>query len=210
MIRATNLEIRAGGFCLQGLDLAVEAREYAVLMGRTGCGKTTLLEAIGGLVPIHAGRLEIGGRDVTHARPGERGIGYVPQDGALFPRMRVRDQIAFSLDLRRRSTEEIRQRVAELASQLEIEALLDRFPGKLSGGERQRVALARALAFGPSVLLLDEPLSALDERTREEVACLLARVHEELQFTALHVTHSSHEAEQLADRVLRLVDGRIE
>jgi ABC-type sugar transport system ATPase subunit len=146
---------------------------------------------------------------VTHDAPGERGIGYVPQDGALFPTFKVRDQLGFALHLRRRPPGEINTRVAQLADELSIAHLLDRLPQHLSGGERQRVALGRALAANPKVLLLDEPLSALDEELRDDLAVLLKRVQREHGVTALHITHSRAEAAVLADVVFRLDDGRI-
>ncbi|MBI4658407.1 MAG: ABC transporter ATP-binding protein [Verrucomicrobia bacterium] len=209
MIQLENICWRAGSFQLAGISLVVPARSYAVLMGRTGCGKTTLLEIICGLRRPEAGGVRIGDRDVTRDPPGERGIGYVPQDGALFPTMIVRDQIGFALRLRRRSATEIQQRVQELARQLGVDHLLDRLPHNLSGGERQRVALGRALAAKPSVLLLDEPLSALDEELRDDLAVLLKSIHRELQVTALHITHNGREAAQLADVLFRLDGGQV-
>ncbi len=178
-------------------------------MGGTGCGKTTLLEIICGLRRALSGRVRIDGRDVTDEPPGARGIGYVPQDGAMFPTMTVREQIGFALRLRRRPATEIRQRVDELAEHLGVGPLLDRLPHHLSGGERQRVALGRALAAKPSVLLLDEPLSALDEELRDDLATLLKQIQRELGVTAMHITHSVREATQLADVLLRLDDGQV-
>ena len=209
MIRFDNLAWRAGPFRLEQISFAVPAGSYAVLMGRTGCGKTTLLEILCGLRTAQAGRVFIGEHDVTHESPGARGIGYVPQDGALFPTMTVRENLGFALRLRRRSHDEITARVNDLAAQLGVAPLLDRLPQNLSGGERQRVALGRALAAKPSVLLLDEPLSALDEELRDELAALLKRLQRELGVTALHITHSHSEAAQLADVLFRLDDGRV-
>jgi ABC-type sugar transport system ATPase subunit len=210
MIRFDNLSWHAGAFRLAGVSFTVPAGSYGVLMGRTGCGKTTLLEILCGLRQPAGGRVFIGGRDVTDLPPGERGIGYVPQDGAMFPTMTVREQIGFALAIRRRPAEETAARVKELADHLGIAALLDRLPQHLSGGERQRVALGRALAARPTVLLLDEPLSALDEELRDDLAALLKRVQRELALTALHITHSRREAEQLADVRLRMEAGRVE
>ena len=210
MIRFDTLSWHAGAFRLDGISFTVPAGRYAVLMGQTGCGKTTLLEILCGLRQPANGRVFIGGRDVTGLPPGERGIGYVPQDGAMFPTMTVREQIGFALAIRRRSGAEIAARVKELADQLGVAHLLDRLPQHLSGGERQRVALGRALAAKPSVLLLDEPLSALDEELRDDLAALLKRVQRELGLTALHITHSRHEAAQLADVMFRLESGRVE
>ena len=208
-IRFDNLSWHAGTFRLEGVSFSVPAASYAVLMGRTGCGKTTLLEILCGLRPPAGGRVFIGERDVTDLPPGERGIGYVPQDGAMFPTMTVREQLGFALAIRRRPASEIAARVKELADHLGIAHLLGRLPQHLSGGERQRVALGRALAAKPSVLLLDEPLSALDEELRDELSALLKRVQQDLGLTALHITHSRHEATQLADVIFRMEAGRV-
>ena len=210
MIRFDKLSWHAGTFRLEGIAFIVPTGRYGVLMGRTGCGKTTLLEILCGLRQPASGRVFIGERDVTELPPGERGIGYVPQDGALFPTMTVREQIGFALMIRKRPPTEVAERVQELAIQLGVAHLLDRRPQHLSGGERQRVALGRALAAKPSVLLLDEPLSALDEELRDDLAALLKRLQRELNLTALHITHSRHEAEQLADVRLRMEAGRVE
>lgn len=210
MIRFDQISWHAGAFRLDGISFTVPAGSYGVLMGRTGCGKTTLLEILCGLRRPAAGRVFIGERDVTELPPGERGIGYVPQDGAMFPTMTVREQIGFPLAIRRRPGAEISARVKELSNHLGVAHLLDRLPQNLSGGERQRVALGRALAAKPSVLLLDEPLSALDEELRDDLATLLKRVQRELSITALHITHSRREAAQLADVMFRLESGRVE
>src|SRR4051812_42480304 len=170
-------------------------------MGRTGCGKTTLLEAVCGLRPVRAGRIRLGTADVTHLPPADRGIGYVPQDLALFPAHTVRGHLGFALEVRGRPRAEVDGRVAELADLLGLGGLLDRTPDGLSGGEAQRVALGRALAFRPSVLLLDEPLSALDEDTRAGMYDLLRAVQRQTGVTTLHVTHSRAEAKALADRL---------
>jgi ABC-type sugar transport system ATPase subunit len=204
MIQLDDLALRAGSFSLAGLSLTVAAGEYAVLMGKTGCGKTSLLEAICGLRPPSAGRIILLGRDVTRLRPAERGVGYVPQDLALFPTLSVRDHLAFSLVVRRWPGAQIAERVGELADLLGIAHLLDRYPLGLSGGEAQRVALGRALAFHPPILLLDEPLSALDEATRGDMVELLRSVQRRTGVTTLHVTHSLTEARRLADRLFLL------
>lgn len=209
MIRLENLHIRAGEFQLRDVSFEVPDNSYAVLMGKTGSGKTTLLEAITGLKPILAGRIILGGVDVTNLKPAERNIGYVPQDGALFTTMSVRDQLGFALDVRRVDAGTIKRRVEELAEMLEITHLLGRTPVGLSGGEQQRVALGRALAFGPSTLCLDEPLSSLDEETRGQIMVLLKRVQQETGVTCLHVTHNTSEAETLADTRVRIVDGGV-
>lgn len=207
MITVTNLTLRAGDFTLHDVNLAVAQGEYAVLMGRTGCGKTTLLEAICGLKPVTKGTIQLDGKDVTHTKPAERGIGYVPQDLAIFSTMTVGKQIGFALRIRKWQQDVIDGRVNELAELLDVTHLLDRTPHGLSGGEQQRVALGRALSFRPRVLCLDEPLSALDADTRDSMYTLLKTVHQHEGVTALHVTHNQDEADRLADRVFRVEDG---
>lgn len=202
MIQVHQLHARAGAFSIRDVSFTVPQGCYGVLMGRTGSGKTTLLEAICGLRHVVAGRIRIGGRDVTDLKPAERGIGLVPQDLALFPTMSVRRHLAFALEIRRVPPATIDARVTELARLLGIAHLLDRSTAGLSGGESQRVALGRALSFRPGVLLLDEPLSALDETTRDEMHALLRDVQRSTQVTTLHITHSRAEARALAQRLL--------
>jgi ABC-type sugar transport system ATPase subunit len=179
-------------------------------MGRTGAGKTTLLETICGLKPVRTGTIRLMDVDVTHQTPAERGVGYVPQDLALFPTHTVRQHLGFALEVRGWSPRAVEGRVDELAELLGIRRLLDRRPLGLSGGESQRVALGRALAFRPPILLLDEPLSALDDTTRAEMYTLLRSVQRVTGVTTLHVTHSLSEAKVLADRLLLLRDGKVE
>ncbi len=178
-------------------------------MGRTGVGKTTLLESLCGLRQVTAGRIWLADREVTHLKPAERGIGFVPQDGALFETMSVREHLGFSLLIRKVKRPAIEARVTELAELLAIEKLLDRMPDGLSGGERQRVALGRALAAHPSILCMDEPLSALDEETRDEMYVLLESIRGKAGVTTLHITHNRAEAVRLADVVLLLENGTI-
>lgn len=210
MIAVERLAVRQGAFALADVSFAVPAGGYAVLMGRSGAGKTTLLEVVAGLRAAASGCVRLAGRDVTAARPAARGVGYVPQDGALFPTLSVRDNIGFALAVRHTPEAETTARVAELAGRLEIGHLLDRKPGGLSGGERQRVALGRALAFRPPVLLLDEPLASLDDDTRDHLVGLLAALRDERTVTVLHVTHNRREAADLGDVVLKLDGGRVE
>jgi molybdate transport system ATP-binding protein len=210
VIVVDNISIRAGEFQLDDVSLQVSAGGYGVLMGKTGSGKTTLLESIIGLRPILGGKIVLNHRDVTVLKPAARGIGYVPQDGALFTTMTVRDQLALALTIRRVPSAAIRHRVTELAELLEITHLLHRRPRGLSGGERQRVALGRALSFRPRVLCLDEPLSALDDETRGTICDLLADVSRKTGVTTLHITHNVQEAELLADHMFRIQNGRVE
>jgi molybdate/tungstate transport system ATP-binding protein len=210
MISVEQLEVRAGAFGLAEISFDVPTGGYAVLMGRTGAGKTTLLETLCGLKRARAGAIRLMGRDVTGLPPAGRGIGYVPQDRALFRTMTVREHLAFAPRLRRWPRAQIDERVAGLASLLGLDQLLDRKPAGLSGGEAQRVALGRALAARPGVLCLDEPLSALDDETRDEMIALLRTVRQQTGVTTLHVTHHHEEAEMLADLVLELKDGRVQ
>jgi ABC-type sugar transport system ATPase subunit len=210
MIALENLSVHAGDFRLDRVSLSVPAGKYGVLMGKTGCGKTTILESIIGLRPIRGGRIRLHDEDVTHVSPALRGVGYVPQDGALFSRMTVRDHLAFALIVRRARRQAIAARIAELAELLGITHLLDRTPRGLSGGERQRVALGRALSFRPRVLCLDEPLSALDTETRAQMCELLKSVRDRTHVTTLHVTHNLEEAQILGDCWFRLEGGKIE
>ena len=209
MIRLADITIKQGDFKLSGIELELFSGQYGVLMGRSGCGKTTLLEAICGLRKIDQGKIILGDRDVTKLPPAERGVGYVPQDRALFPTQPVREQLAFALVLRSLGQAEISRRVEELAELLGLGELLDRLPDKLSGGEAQRVALGRALAHKPSVLCLDEPLSALDEELHDEMCKLLEHVNGQTGVTVLHITHSPSEATRLGGRHYQLVDGKI-
>lgn len=209
MIELKNVTLHAGAFCLEDVSFRVETGEYAVLMGKTGCGKSTILEAICGLRRIQSGTIHIQETEITDWAPADRGIGYVPQDLALFPTMNVFDHIAFALKLRRQPPDLIQHRVEQLACVLGVEPLLKRSVTHLSGGESQRVALGRALSFEPRVLLLDEPLSALDDSTREEIQELLLKIKHESKVTTLHVTHNQSEATALADRRLAIGNGKV-
>jgi molybdate/tungstate transport system ATP-binding protein len=210
MIDLDNLCMRQGAFQLADISLHVPKGKYAILMGQTGCGKTTILEAIAGLRGIASGNIHLNDRDVTYLAPGQRDIGYVPQDGALFRTMTVRDNLAFALTIRNLPAGVINERIGQLAEWLRIAHLLDRWAVGLSGGETQRIALGRALANHPLILLMDEPLSALDEETRDATIELLQGLPNRANVTVLHVTHSRHEAEQLGDLIFRLQEGRIE
>jgi ABC-type sugar transport system ATPase subunit len=209
MIRLDKVTIRAGSYAMTDISFTVEKGGYGVLMGPTGCGKTTLLETICGLRPVASGQLFLMGQDVARTPPAHRGIGFVPQDTVLFPAMTVRDHLAFALRVRRWRPEATAQRVAELADLLGIESLLSRKPQGLSGGEAQRVALGRALAAHPPILCMDEPLSALDHERRLDMCALLQRVKDHMNVTVLHVTHDRNEAARLAGKLLRFDDGAI-
>jgi ABC-type Fe3+/spermidine/putrescine transport system ATPase subunit len=209
VIQVEGVSLRLGAFAVHDAHVSVGEGEYFVLLGPTGAGKTVLLECIAGLHRPEQGDIYVSGERVNDIAPERRGLGYLPQDYALFPHLDVRGNIAFGMRLRRRPKEEVERKVAELAELLGIAHLLRRSPVHLSGGERQRVALARALAIEPRVLLLDEPLSALDEQTREGLCVELRRVHEELGTTTVHVSHSFEETLAVADRIGIMHQGRV-
>lgn len=196
---------------LDRLDLTVEPGEVMALLGPSGSGKTTALRAVAGFVRPAAGRVLIGGRDVTALPPHKRGIGMVVQQYALFPHMRVEDNVAFGLKAQKAPKAEIPGRVAEALEMTGMAAYAKRYPRELSGGQQQRVAIARALAIRPGVLLLDEPLSALDAQLRSGMLAELARLHRELpDVSILYVTHDQVEALTLADRIAVMDKARLQ
>ena len=209
MIRLENISIQVGNFRVENLSFEVPTGGYCVLMGKTGCGKTTVLESICGLKKVSQGRILLMGHDVTRERAANRGVGFVPQDLALFSTMTIREHLAFALVIRKATSKTIAHRVDELADLLGLGELLDRKPVGLSGGESQRVALGRALSASPEILCLDEPLSALDDETRKEMFELLKRVKQESGVTTLHITHNMTETTALADMLLRMEDGQL-
>ncbi len=209
VIRLEDICWKAGPFSLEKVSFEVPSGQYGVLMGRTGSGKTSLVEMICGLRVPNSGRIWLNGKDVTRVPPGERGLGFVPQDGALFPTQTVARQIGFALRMKKAPARAIDETVRHLAAEMGIEHLLNRKPAGLSGGEKQRVALARALAANPGVLLLDEPLAAVDEDTQTGLMQLLQRTQRQHGITVLHVTHSRREAEELAEVRLRIEDRRV-
>ena len=194
---------------LRDVSLTVNDGEFVALLGPSGCGKTTLLRIVAGLESQTGGRVLIGGRDVSALPPRQRGLAMVFQNYAVFPHLRVRDNIAFGLTMAGAPRDRIERQVAQAAALMHIEALLDRYPAQLSGGQRQRVAVARALAVEPAVLLMDEPLSNLDALLRLEMRTELKAVLTQARTTTIYVTHDQTEAMGLADRIAIMQDGAI-
>jgi sulfate transport system ATP-binding protein len=202
---------RFGEFvALDDVSLTVPDGELTALLGPSGSGKSTLLRIVAGLEVPDAGTVMLGDRDVTNVPPQRRGIGFVFQHYAPFKHMTVRDNVAFGLTIRKRPRDEVKARVHDLLSLVQIEQFADRYPSQLSGGQRQRMALARALAVEPEVLLLDEPFGALDARVRKELRAWLRRLHDETHVTTVFVTHDQEEAMEVADGIVVVNKGAIE
>jgi len=194
---------------LKGVSLDVAPGEFVALLGSSGCGKTTLLRCISGFVPVAAGAIRVNGTDITHAPPDKREMAMVFQSYALWPHMSVAQNIGYGLRLRKKSRDQIAARVAEMVAMLKLDGLAQRNVTQLSGGQRQRVALGRALAVDPQILLLDEPLSNLDARIREDVRHEIKALQRRLGITTIHVTHDREEAMVMADRIVILDAGTI-
>lgn len=202
---------RFGSFqAVSGVNLDIKSGSLVALLGPSGSGKSTLLRLIAGLETPDSGRIRIADRDVTQQSVRSRGIGFVFQHYALFKHMTVRQNIAFSLELRKAPKVRIRHRVEELLDLVQLNGFGDRYPSQLSGGQRQRVALARTLAVDPEVLLLDEPFGALDAKVRKELRASLRQLHERVNVTTVFVTHDQEEAMELADQIVVFNKGRVE
>src|SRR5471030_2028983 len=199
-----------GTHVIRGVSIDIADGEFAVLVGPSGCGKSTLLRMIAGLEEIGEGQIEIGGKVVNGMQPKERDIAMVFQNYALYPHMKVRDNMAFSMLLAKRPRAEIDERLAKAASILGLTDLLDRYPRQLSGGQRQRVAMGRAIVRDPQVFLLDEPLSNLDAKLRVAMRTELKELHQRLETTSVYVTHDQIEAMTMADQIVVMHDGRVE
>jgi ABC-type sugar transport system ATPase subunit len=238
MIVCSDMLIHQGDFTLGPLSLELTEGHYHVIMGPSGSGKTTFIEGLLGLRALAGGKISIYGQDVTNLDPAARQIGYVPQDAVMFPNMTVQQQLCYGLGTRRfdasaymayfeqrghlsdawrekftSNSKQFKQRwlfhrSIDIARQLGLRHLLHRSPQGLSGGERQRVALGRALAIQPRVLLLDEPLAALDDTNRQGMVQLLTELRDHSPMTIVHVTHATSEAHQLADQVIHFAAGR--
>jgi len=210
MITIENLHIQLGEFDLHDINLHVAENDFFMLMGPSGAGKTILLEAIAGLVPVKSGRIKVAGQDITQLPPERRGISIVYQDYALFPHLTVANNIRYGLRFQKIKKGEGDQRLDQLLKLLNLQHLANRSPETLSGGEQQRVAMARALIVNPRILLLDEPLSALDPRLREEFRLVLKRLQQQSTATILMVTHDFAEALALGHQGAIINAGRIE
>ena len=209
MIELKNVQVKVADFHLEQINLSVSKGMYTVILGPTGAGKTVLLESIAGLHAVREGEILLDGRNVTGTVPEERGVSIVYQDYTLFPHLTVKENIIFGLKVRHVPRSKIGGELEWICGIFEVQSLLKRLPATLSGGERQRVALARALITKPEILLLDEPLSALDAESREEMYTQLKDTHQKLNITTLHVTHDFEEAMSLADSIVVLNQGKI-
>jgi ABC-type sugar transport system ATPase subunit len=210
LLEGVSKAYAAGRLVLGPVDLSIDDGEFLVLVGPSGCGKSTLLRLIAGLESPTAGRVSIGGRDVTSQPPQARDLAMVFQSYALYPHMTVRRNLAYGLEVRRVAAAEIAARVERVAARLGIEPLLDRRPAQLSGGERQRVALGRAIVRQPQAFLFDEPLSNLDPALRARARAELQLMERDLRTTTVYVTHDQEEAMTLGHRVAVMRSGRIE
>jgi multiple sugar transport system ATP-binding protein len=210
-ILITDLVKTFGGYtAVNGINLQIRHGEFLILVGPSGCGKTTTLNMISGLETPTSGQIVIGDMVVNDLEPGERGLGMVFQDLALFPHMTVFENIAFGLRVKKVPEHDVRTRVTAAAAALHIEPLLDKLPRQCSGGESQRVALARTIVTNPAVFLMDEPLSSLDAKLRVDMRTELKSLHKRLGATFVYVTHDQAEAMTMADRIVVMSKGRIE
>ena len=210
-LRLEGIEVAySTALTLHSLSLAVEPGEFFCLLGPSGCGKTTLLNVVAGFLPLRAGRVYLGGEDVTLTSPQRRQIGVVFQSYALYPHMTVEENVGYGLKVRKQTPETVRKRVADMLGLVQLTGKEKRYPRQLSGGEQQRVAIARALAIEPRLLLMDEPLSNLDARLRDEMRMELKRIQRAAGVTTVFVTHDQAEALGMGDRVAVLNSGRIE
>ena len=208
MLRVDNLAKKLGDFEISNISFDVEEGDYFALLGASGVGKSILLEALAGIMPLDSGHLFLDGKDITHEKIQKRRLVLVHQNQSLFPHLTVKQNIAYGLKCLGRTREVMRRKIEELAEAVAIEGLLERYPPTLSGGEAQRVALARSLAIEPRGLLLDEPLSALDNQSRHELRALLRDVNRQ-GYTIIHVTHDFEETISLANRIAVMENGSI-
>jgi putative spermidine/putrescine transport system ATP-binding protein len=211
MVELRSVSKRYGdSIALAQIDLGVAKGEFVTLLGPSGSGKTTLLNIIAGMTQPTSGQVLIDGRDATHLAPSQRGLGMVFQNYALMPHMTVFDNIAFPLRVRKLARAEIEQKVHDVLKLIRLPGIAQRRPRELSGGQQQRVSLARCIVYNPSLILLDEPLGALDKKLREQMQLEIKHIHSELGITMLNVTHDQDEALTLSDRIVLMNAGRIE
>lgn len=208
MLKVENIHKSWPGFAIKAISFEVDKGDYFILLGRSGSGKTALLEIIAGMTNPDSGKLILKGKDITHLRIQNRNIGMVFQELAIFPHMKIKDNIAYPLKHKKLSSHEIDNRVVEIAEKFNISHILNRKPAKLSGGELQRAALARTLIRKPDLLLLDEPLSSLDVQLKQDIRKLLKQINRE-GTTVIHVTHDYEEAILLANKIAVLNRGKL-
>lgn len=209
-VTAKNLTKRFGdNTVFENIQFSIEQGEFITLLGPSGCGKSTLLRSLAGLNPVDGGAISVNGEDITHQVPQERGIGMVFQSYALFPNMTVEGNIAFGLKMKRLDADIIQREVAKVIELVDLKGKEKQYPHQLSGGQRQRVALARALVVKPRILLLDEPLSALDAKIRKHLRQQIRDIQKEMNLTTIFVTHDQEEAMIMSDRIFLMNRGEI-
>ena len=209
-VSVTQLTKRFGeNTVFEDIDFTIEQGEFVTLLGPSGCGKSTLLRSLAGLNPVDSGVIAVDGEDITHQAPQQRGIGMVFQSYALFPNMTAFDNIAFGLKMKKLAADQIATDVAKVIALVDLQGKEQHYPHQLSGGQRQRVALARALVVRPRILLLDEPLSALDAKIRKRLRQQIRDIQKELNLTTVFVTHDQEEAMTMSDRIFLMNKGKI-
>lgn len=203
-----QISFKIGTFSIENLSFKVEQNEYFILTGPNGAGKTILIKLIAGLYYPLSGTIFINGQLIIDLPPWKRNIGYIPQDGVLFTNRTVKENIQFGLEIRRIKSKEIM--VKQIAEMMKIEHLLNRMPQNLSGGERQKVSLARVLVLTPSILLLDEPVSAIDEEMRDEICKDLKTIQQQNKIPIIHISHNQQEINLVADKIGFLNNGKLQ
>jgi ABC-type sugar transport system ATPase subunit len=208
-LRLEKISFTIGNFSLKDISFSVREGEYFVLTGPNGAGKTILIKLIAGLYQPAEGEIYIQGKKITTTPPWERNIGYVPQEGVLFPKRTVERNISFGLEIKKLSPQQIKKAVAEIGEMMQITHLFSRSPEGLSGGEKQKVSLARALILKPALLLLDEPVSAIDEKTRNSLCQEIQSLQKYFKITTIHISHNQEETNQVAERIGVLNQGKL-